>query len=88
METTTQNRVRYRASIATTSKGMVSFDVTAEVSDPEVSQEDRDKAIAIVLGDAERMIATLAGKYGKAQEDGIPVNVILDVHPRGSKGGE
>ena len=88
METTTHNRVRYRASIATTSKGMISFDVTAEVSDPEVSQQDRDKAIAIVIGDAERMVAILAGKYGKAQEDGIPMNVILDVHPRGSKGAE
>ena len=85
---TAQNRVRYRASIATTSKGMISFDVTAEVSDPEVSQQDRDKAIAIVIGDAERMVAILAGKYGKAQEDGIPMNVILDVHPRGSKGAE
>ena len=74
---TAQNRVRYRASIATTSKGMVSFDVTAEVSDPEVSQQDRDKAIAIVIGDAERMVATLAGKYGLAQKSGLPISDVL-----------
>tara|TARA_R110002020_G_scaffold165056_6_gene352302 strand:- start:10269 stop:10538 length:270 start_codon:yes stop_codon:yes gene_type:complete len=86
IEQPVSQKARYRVNISTTSKGLVSYDVTAEIHDPDVSDMDRELGIAAAYKDAMLLVLKLNKEFGKAQEDGIPVNVILDVRPRGSKG--
>jgi len=88
IEQPVSQKARYRVNISTTSKGLVSYDLTAEIHDPHVSKKDREQGIAAAYEDAMFLVEKLNWQFGKAQEDGIPVNVMLDVHPRGSKGGE
>lgn len=66
-----QQSLRYRVNIGTTSKGVPSWDVTAEVHDPNVSDEDRTRAKKIALDDADEMALTLVAKYGQAQDEAV-----------------
>jgi hypothetical protein len=66
-------KYRARAHVATTSKGLISWDITCEVHDLTVTVEEREKAKSIALEDAEDMVLALTAKWGKAQDDGTSI---------------